>query len=136
MQKLSRSQLNAYKLALVNAQNWTCPVSLKRFEPDNLKDAVVDHDHITGEIRGVLHRSANAAEGKVFAAVGRWGGVGMDYSEALPYLKRLIQYLESPGKGVMYPHHKTTEEKRETRNAKAREARAKRLAQQRLTRKP
>jgi len=132
MRKLTRSQLNAYKQALVVQQGWTCPVSLKRFEPDNLKDAVVDHDHVTGEIRGVLHRSANAVEGKVFSAVGRWGGVGMRYDEAVPYLKRLIAYLEAPGKGVIYPLHKTDEEKRVTRNAKAKEARAKRLAQVRL----
>lgn len=132
MRKLTRSQLNAYKLKLVQEQNWTCPVSLKKFEPDNLKDAVVDHDHITGEIRGVLHRSSNAVEGKVFSAVGRWGGVGMQYAEALPYLKRLVAYLEAPGKGVIYPLHKTDEEKRVTRNAKAKEARAKRLAQQRM----
>lgn len=132
MQKLARSQLNAYKLALVKAQYWVCPVSQKRFDPDNLKDAVVDHDHCTGEIRGVLHRSANAVEGKVFGAVGRWGGVGMQYHEVLPYLKRLIAYLEGPGKGVIYPLHKTDDEKRVTRNAKAKEARAKRMAQTRL----
>lgn len=132
MRKLTRSQLNAYKLRLVQEQNWTCPVSLKRFEPDNLKDAVVDHDHITGEIRGVLHRSANAVEGKVFSAVGRWGGVGMKYEEALPYLKRLVAYLESPGKGVIYPLHKTDEEKRVTRNAKAKQARAAAMAKARI----
>lgn len=130
--KLARSQLNSYKQALIVQQGWTCPVSLKRFEPDNLKDAVVDHDHITGEIRGVLHRSANAVEGKVFNAVGRWGGVGMNYDEVIPYLKRLIAYLERPSKGVIYPHHKTEEERRVTRNTKAKEARARRLAQQRM----
>lgn len=132
MRKLTRSQLNAYKLRLVQEQNWTCPVSLKRFEPDNLKDAVVDHDHTTGEIRGVLHRSANAVEGKVFSAVGRWGGVGMKYDEALPYLKRLVAYLEAPGKGVIYPLHKTDEEKRVTRNAKAKQARASAMAKARI----
>ncbi len=132
MQKLTRSQLNAYKLRLVQEQKWTCPVSLKRFEPDNLKDAVVDHDHTTGEIRGVLHRSANAVEGKVFSAVGRWGGVGMQYTEVLAYLERLITYLESPGKGVVYPLHKTPEEKRVTRNAKAKQARAAAMARTRM----
>lgn len=132
MQKLARSQLNAYKLKLVKAQGWVCPVSGKRFEADNLKDAVVDHDHITGEIRGVLHRSANAVEGKVFSAVGRWGGVGMNYAEALPYLERLIAYLKAPGKGVIYPHHKTADERRVTRNAKVRELRAAKAAKVRL----
>lgn len=136
MKKLTRSQLNAYKLALVKAQGWTCPVSLKRFDPENLKDAVVDHNHSTGEIRGCLHRSANAVEGKVFSAVGRWGGVGMDYSEALPYLKRLVAYLEAPGKGVLYPLHKTEDERRVTRNTKAKEARARAAAKRKLQERP
>lgn len=132
MQKLSRSQLNSFKLALVKRQNWTCPVSLKVFDPGNLKDAVVDHDHITGEIRGVLHRSSNAVEGKVLSAVARWGGQTEDYSKVIPYLERLIEYLKKPGTGVMYPLHKTTEEKRVTRNAKVKLARAAAAAKARL----
>lgn len=132
MQKLARSQLNTFKVRLVKGADWVCPVSLKPFEASNLKDAVVDHDHTTGEIRGVLHRSANAVEGKVLSAVARWGGCTEDYSKVIPYLKRLIAYLERPGTGIIYPFHKTTDEKRVTRNAKAREARAAKLARAKL----
>jgi hypothetical protein len=118
----------SWKARKVMEQGGVCPVSLKPFDPKNMKDAVIDHDHITGEIRGVLSRSANAVEGKVLSAVARWGGCGMDYDTVLPYLKRLIAYLEQPGCGLVYHTHLTEDEKRLKRNADARKARATRTA--------
>lgn len=109
-------------------------MSGKEFDPKNLKDAVVDHDHITGEIRGVLTRSANAVEGKVKNAVARWGGTGEDYSKIIPYLKRLIAYLERPGTGCMYPMHRTPDEKRDAALKKRREAAAALRAKRELAR--
>ena len=134
MPKLTRSQLNAYKIKLVREQGWVCPISLKRFDPQKMEDAVVDHDHITGEVRGVLYRSANAVEGKVTNAVARWGGTGLNYAEVIPYLERLLAYLKAPGKGVIYPFHKTADDRRMDRNKKAREARAAKAAKARLAR--
>jgi hypothetical protein len=63
-------------------------------------------------------------EGKVAAAVGRWGGVGMDYTRIVPMLQRLVQYLLKPPINIVYPLHKTPEQKRVTRNAKVRKQRA------------
>lgn len=107
-------------------------MSGRPFDMANLKDAVVDHDHVTGEIRGVLLRSANAVEGKVKNAVARWGGTGEDYSKIIPYLERLLTYLKSPGTGMMYPTHQTADEKRIAANAKQRERRAAAKAAQEL----
>lgn len=125
MRKLARSQMLAFKKQQIIKQGWRCPISGKRFDPAKLEDAVIDHDHITGEIRGILSRSANAAEGKVKNAVARWGGTGENYDAILAFLKRLVQYLESPGTGLIYPFHKSADEKRLDRNKAAREARAK-----------
>lgn len=128
LRKLARSQMLAFKKQQIIKQGWRCPLTGKRFDPAKLEDAVIDHDHITGEIRGILSRSGNAAEGKVKNAVARWGGTGENYPAVIAFLKRMIAYLEAPGTGLMYPFHKTEDEKRLDRNKKAREARAKRQA--------
>lgn len=128
LRKLPRSNMNAWKLRQAKAQGGVCPLSLVPFDLKNTKDMVIDHDHVTGEIRGVLSRSGNAVEGKVKNAVARWGGCGEDYEKIIAYLKRLIAYLEQPGTGLMYHTHLTPEEKRLKRNAQARKARAARSA--------
>ena len=47
-------------------------------------------DHDTGEIRGVLHRSCNSAEGKIANAAGSWGAKDMSYPAIIDYLRRLL----------------------------------------------
>lgn len=124
LHRIARTALSTWKVRQIKNQGGICPVSGRTFDMTNLKDAVVDHDHITGEIRGVLLRSANAVEGKVKNAVSRWGGTGDDYSKIIPYLERLIVYLKGQGTGFIYPLHKTPDELKDARNQKAREARA------------
>lgn len=109
---------------LKNEQGGNC---LLCGQPIDLKikgEGAIDHDHSTGEIRGVLHRSCNAAEGKVANAAGRWGAKSMDYAAIVPWLRNLLAYLDRPGVGLMYHEHKTEDEKREARNAKERKRRA------------
>lgn len=125
LRKVPRSMMTSWKLRHVQeVQGGVCPVSLRKFDRTEMKDWCIDHDHITGEIRGVLYRSANAVEGKVKNAVARWGGTGEDYSKIIPYLERVIAYLKQPGTGMMYAMHKTADEKKDDRNRKVREARA------------
>src|SRR5574337_146680 len=125
LRKIPRSMMTSWKLRYIQQeQGGICPISLREFKREDAKDWCIDHDHLTGEIRGVLYRSANAVEGKVKNSVARWGGTGEDYSKIIPYLKRIIAYLEQPGTGYMYALHKTDDEKRDDRNRKAREARA------------
>lgn len=124
MRKLARTQLRAWTVAQLAKQGGKCLLCGEKIDLTIPKEAVCDHDHNTGEIRGVLHRSCNAAEGKVANAAGRWGAKSMDYSRIIPWLRNLLEYLEKPGCGVMYPTHKTPEEQRLARNAKARKTRA------------
>ena len=103
------------------------PISLQVM--GNKSDYVVDHDHETGEIRVVLHRSCNAAEGKVSNAAARWGAKSTKYKDIIPWLHRMLDYLENnEGTGIIYPDHKTPEEREEARKQRARRAQAQRKA--------
>lgn len=83
----------------------------------------VDHDHQTGEIRGTLHKSCNAAEGKVANAAARWGAKSTKQSDVEDFIRNLVKYWDGASKrgtGMMYPDHKTDEEKADASRAKRR----------------
>lgn len=123
MRKLKRTEVLGFKQSLYKKQGGVCPLCNKEL-PTEMSKTALDHCHVTGECRGLLHLGCNKVEGSVFNTVGRWGGVGKDYTETVRVLKNLIHYLENYRTGVIYHLHKTEEEKREERNRKAREARA------------
>ena len=119
LHKLARTQLRGFAIShLKGKQDGLCPLCLKPIDTSIPREAVVDHNHDTGEIRGVLHRSCNASEGKVANAVGHWGCKSMDYANIIAYLKRMVTYLENSGTGYMYPEHKTAEQKAEATRIK------------------
>jgi hypothetical protein len=113
-------------------QNGLCPLCGQHIDLRIKGEGVLDHNHDTGECRGVLHRSCNAAEGKVSNAAGRWGAKSAAYADIIPFLENLVAYLKAPGKGMVYPMHKTADEKREATNAKARLRRAEANAKKKL----
>jgi hypothetical protein len=98
-------------------------------------DYVADHDHVTGEIRGTLHRSCNAAEGKVLGAAGSWGAKSVTVDAVIPWLEGLLAYwknAEKYGTGMMYPEHKTDEQKKAAESLKRRKAYAANKAKQKV----
>ena len=131
LQRIPRSQLQAVTFGLLQRQGGVCPICEQKINQSvrgRSSDYVVDHCHETGEIRGVLHRSCNAAEGKVANAAGRWGAKSTKYSDIIPYLKRMVSYLEKAqitSTGMMYPDHKTPEQKAEKVKLDRRKAYAK-----------
>src|SRR5574337_480570 len=123
--KLARSQMRSWAarhLKLVQGGN--CPLCGLEIDLRIKGEGVIDHDHDTGEIRGVLHRSCNAAEGRVSNAAARWGAKSSAYEDIIPFLEALVAYLKRPPTRYIYALHKTDDEKRDDRNRKAREARA------------
>jgi len=142
MRKISRSQLRAWTIGhLKSKQGGCCLLCQKTINltvAGAKSDYVADHDHITGEIRGVLCRGCNGAEGKVFTAVATWGKQGFRTEEVAAFLKRLSEYLLSTGTGIIYPDHKSDEQKalvvaqKANRAAALRKARAKLKKEQTL----
>lgn len=83
---------------------------------------VADHDHNTGELRDTICRSCNSGLGAVERAQVRFG-----IRNLAAFLHGTVTYLQKhsqPQHGLQYPTHRTDEEKRIARNAKARKARA------------
>lgn len=132
LRKISRSQLKAWAIGhLKTQQGGTCAICKRPIDLSahgHKSDMIVDHDHHTGRIRGVLCRGCNGAEGKVANAVGRWTGLGMDYDKIIPWLEHLIIYLRQDPTQIIYPDHKTPEQKAEVAKQKARVAAARRRA--------
>ena len=93
--------------------NYLSQNKLKQWREDNtprecpifkikLKDAVVDHCHDTGIVRGVIHRQANAWEGKVYNSWRRYAknNCNLTFVETL---ENLIKYLKGPGTDIFHP---------------------------------
>lgn len=115
--KITRSQLYAITMQLLKQQGGVCLVcqqSINVQTRGRSSDFVCDHDHETGEVRGILHRSCNSSLGKIDNAAGRWGAKSMKYEDILAYLRKVLAYYDHVAEnptGMMYPNHKTPEEK-------------------------
>jgi hypothetical protein len=118
LRRLTKSELGAYRKRW-QRENPICPLCERTMGDDT----VVDHDHKSGEVRAVVCRWCNSLLGKLENWAGRIGQ-GIDPQM---FLRNVHTYLGplGPRRGVLYPTHKTEDEKRLARNAKARKARAK-----------
>lgn len=122
--KIPRSQHRTFVLKIHKDQGGLCPLCGLRIDLSVKGDAVLDHDHDTGLVRGVLHRSCNSSEGRIANAAGRWGAKSMEYSKIVPYLENLVAYLRRESLPYIYHSHLTPEEARAKANTKRRSAAA------------
>lgn len=139
LEKLPRSALRAWALQTLQVkQKGLCMICQKRIDMTKMgrdSDYVVDHCHETGQVRAVLHRSCNAALGKIDNAAGRWGAKSMKYSDIVPYLRQVVAYYDwvnSHPTGLQYPDHKTDDQKAEAAKAKRRKQYAAKKAAERM----
>ena len=118
--RLNARQLKEWREATWLAQDKRCAISGYSI---SASEAVADHDHSTGHLRGVLHRGVNSLLGKCENNYRRYGlSLPLLAAMAPPVGKYLAaDYSNNP----LYPTHRTEDEKRERRNALARKARAK-----------
>lgn len=82
----------------------------------------LDHNHSTGAVRGVLCRQCNSAEGKILSIMNRYHHAKTEEERANFYhgLSHYMAKHQTNQTGLLHPDHKTEEEKRLLRNAKAR----------------
>lgn len=79
-----------------------CPLCERPMSTFVSRNLVVDHDHKTGEIRGVLCRNCNGLEGKIHNLCVRAG----DFIGNVIWLKNVIAYWlrsKTNPTGVYYP---------------------------------
>lgn len=119
MNKLKAPEVAAFRLQVLAAQGGRCALTGKPLAP---ADAVLDHDHKTGECRGVLSRGANTMLGKI-ENHRRIAGLSSD-ADLARMLAGVVQYISTARLGVRYPTHRNPDEARERRNKKARARRA------------
>ena len=117
MRRLKPKEVAAFRKQQLEKQGGVCPLCLRPIEDAG----VLDHCHKTGLCRGTLHRSCNAFLGKLENGRVRYGLT--DDETFRTYLENTLAYIHS-SLGVLHHTHRTEEEKRLRRNAKARKARA------------
>ena len=105
-------------------QGFKCAVCGASLRGQTRGGPVLDHCHESGFVRAVLCRVCNTGEGKVRTVMTRFGG---GTEKSLDWLIKMVRYLHlhrTPQTDLIHPTHKTEDQKREVRNAKARKARA------------
>ena len=117
--RLTAAATKPYREAKLREQGGRCAITGYTLSP---AEAVLDHDHATGHVRGVLHRGVNALLGKLENNYKRYG-------VSLPQLRAMApavaDYIEQDHSDKpYYSTHRTAEEKRERANKLARQRRA------------
>lgn len=121
--KLKSTQIAAARVRIATEQGERCALCQGRFTASPPLDRVLDHDHDTGAVRGVLHRGCNSLLGKVENGAGRYGVT----QHLAAFCHGLAPYLQKHSvntTGLIHPLYKTADEKRLLRNSRARKARA------------
>lgn len=121
IRKLKVSEVKGKKLEILKQQNWECAICGLNMAT-NTSNACLDHCHTTGFIRGVLCRNCNRGEGKVKTQMimCKRGG------QPINWLMNLLNYIikhKVPNTNLMYPSHKTAEDKRLRTNMLAKKRR-------------
>ena len=117
-ERLKAAAIAAYRELELAAQGGLCALCGQAIETGK---AVLDHDHKTGRIRGVLHRGCNALEGNITNALPR----NLITPERLTAIFQNWDAYHSNPRDLLHPSHRTTQERKAKakKRAKARKKR-------------
>ena len=119
VRRLKVSEVKRVREELLRRQGGVCALTHYPLDPN---DAVLDHCHTNGHIRGTIHRGANSLLGKLENNHARYG---VSLPQMLAMGRGLEAYLKADYSHMpLHPTHKTEDEKRIRRNALARKRRA------------
>ena len=110
--RLKPREIQPLRELLWREQHGVCPLCETYIEPEQ---AVLDHNHSTGFIRAVLHRSCNALEGRVKNAAQR---SGVTHAQLQRFLENFVEYQQR-ARSEVHPTFRTPEEKLERQNRRA-----------------
>lgn len=124
-ERLTAAGLRAWRVRTLKEQGGVCALC---GQPLSEGEAVGDHDHTTGRMRGVLHRGCNSALGKI-ENHRRIAGL-TDIRRLTAFLHGVVPYVyqKVPESAPLYHTYRSADEKRELRNKRARAATAARRA--------
>jgi hypothetical protein len=105
MTKLKASEIAAYREQLLQQPQGVCGLCGEVIEPGK---AVLDHDHKSGHIRGVLHRGCNAMEGVIVNNMAR---NLMSWQRMQQLFERIGAYQQQL-QPELHPTHRTPEERK------------------------
>lgn len=104
-QRIKQTEIKPLRERLHKAQKGLCCLCGHKM---SLDEAVLDHDHETGHIRGVLHRQCNHTEGRIVSWIRRTG----KHVEPIDFLERLTKYWKQDHTSKpVHPTHKSEQEK-------------------------
>jgi hypothetical protein len=109
--KLKAAEVKAYRERQIKRQKGICPLC---HEELLIPDATLDHCHTTGHVRMALHRSCNAAEGRIL----HWAGSRSRGDDPLLFIRNLAEYWEKEFAGN--PLHHTHGQAKRKRKRKPR----------------
>ena len=118
--KLKPSEVKDYREQLLAIQNHMCLLCDEIIEDGK---AVLDHDHKTGHIRGVLHRGCNAMEGVLVNNMAR----NLMTWARLELLFERIRWYQEQQQPVIHPTHRTPEQRRAGAKKRAKARKTKNL---------
>lgn len=119
MQKLKSSEVSSYRATKLAEQGGRCALCGDLIEAGQ---AVLDHDHRTGYVRGVLHKGCNSMLGHIENNRPRYSMLG---ARLMRWCVNVFKYIHTDySDQPLHPTHKSEDEKRLLRNKRARKARA------------
>lgn len=119
MIRLKTTEVAAHRAELARQQGDVCALCGEPFSPKNPQ--VLDHEHVTGLVRGTLHRGCNSMLGVIENGASRYFLTSP--AKLSVFLRNVVPYKFKEHTPILYPSHRSDEEKRLLRNKRAAAAR-------------